>query len=94
MTKSSIEHSPEPWRYHYNGNIYTKHEIIAQGLRFPNAERIVACINACAGIPTDMLDVVIAFSGISTLIYNYELQNKEQPDWLKNYKLLERKEKE
>jgi hypothetical protein len=87
MTKSSLEHSPEPWRYHYNGNISTKHEIIAQGLRFPNAERIVACINACAGIPTEMIKHIV-YVGLITL--NDSATTPEQ--WLT--KALEMREKE
>jgi hypothetical protein len=62
MTKLEI-HSPEPWEvvpHGYEGfQIKTQNggEIFTRPaqMRYTNAERIVACVNACQGIPTEDL---------------------------------------
>jgi hypothetical protein len=59
MNKLEI-HSPEPWEvvsHGYEGfqiNTHSSEEIFARPaqMRYTNAERIVACVNACQGIPT------------------------------------------
>ena len=64
-----MTHSPEPWRYAdgevaftYGPQIIDKSDVAWTGcddncerVSKDNAERIVACVNACAGIPADKL---------------------------------------
>lgn len=58
------EHSPTPWTtcYHEADGEWVIHEaesyVCAQHLTSANAERIVACVNACADIPTESLTAV------------------------------------
>lgn len=49
------EHTAEPWRYNLH-HIQTTEEVIGVLPRVANARRIVACVNACAGIPTETLE--------------------------------------
>lgn len=63
--QASVEHTPEPWA-HRNGRIYQADRdvlTIANIARASdgdyseaNARRIVACVNACAGVPTELLE--------------------------------------
>ena len=53
------EHTQEPWSYgEDNDGWYVEKDglQIAHGLTEEDARRIVACVNACAGIPTDVLE--------------------------------------
>lgn len=60
------QHTPEPWRqYLWNGNTVSRHvygaggETIALVMRSngeSDARRIVACVNACAGVSTGDLE--------------------------------------
>ena len=53
------EHTPEPWSYgEDNDGWYVEKDRlqIAHGLSEEDARRIVACVNACAGIPTEVLE--------------------------------------
>lgn len=68
MTNVMTEHSPEPWKCtddmsfdDCHGNLVGNCESVWTGEDWDvdfakaNAARIVACVNACAGIPTDVL---------------------------------------
>jgi len=66
------KHSPEPWTVYAPGGYPTSiyhgdRETLAtidedhdctQDLTAANARRIVACVNACAGIPTELLEPI------------------------------------
>jgi hypothetical protein len=84
------EHTKEPWVNHQEDNIITDTKgtrCLAQARgshisideRNANARRIVACINACAGIPTGMLEAgdaeILAYS-ISLMKQRDELINR------------------
>lgn len=59
---SDKQHTPEPWKHVGQGDIIgaNNDDTCAAYLRADigdaNARRIVACVNACAGIPTDVLE--------------------------------------
>ena len=68
------EHTPEPWHIDKYGSLYTPSgQLLLGGVMTPmtaganrdtanaNARRIVAAVNACAGIPDDMVSHVVAF---------------------------------
>ena len=70
------DHTPEPWYLHEGGRM----DVMAQGwgtvatILAPhleasqaNAARIVACVNACAGIPTEQLTHVYAWNLLQRL---------------------------
>ena len=56
-----MNHTPEPWRIE-NGCIYSGSALIIKWLEpknasnEDNARRIVACVNACAGLATQQLE--------------------------------------
>lgn len=53
------EHTPKPWSYgEDNDGWYVEKDglQIAHGLSEEDARRIVACVNACAGLPTEVLE--------------------------------------
>ena len=57
------EHTPEPWIYampdsDHEGIICGRHggQVIDGEFNEANARRIVACVNSCAGIPTEVLE--------------------------------------
>jgi len=59
---SETKHTPEPWNLIQYAQVYSKDRLIADcrswipsGIDTNNAERIVACVNACKGIPTEVL---------------------------------------
>lgn len=64
MTK----HTQEPWRVETRGNLRARQFIEAGQFRIAecltrdqaaNARRIIACVNACAGIPTEALEIAV-----------------------------------
>lgn len=68
----SEQHTPEPWRTDskngFSGDIHDAFDnLVAQcsdvNCGDHNASRIVACVNACAGIPNEVLTTVGAFGG-------------------------------
>jgi hypothetical protein len=84
-TASETQHTPEPWKVYdgRGGYIYVGpavpddpvvavcHDYLADSAA--NARRIVACVNACAGIPTEELDSSIhRLSHLSSL---YEVRD-------------------
>ena len=64
----TIKHTPEPWGFHQDasGDVFissaeTSFHIAEVGSEddetvIPDARRIVACVNACRGLPTDELE--------------------------------------
>ncbi len=70
-----MSHTPEPWSFEvtdehdeYSCDVFDSNELsIIDGsnglITEANARRIVACVNACAGIPTGVLAIVGAFGG-------------------------------
>jgi hypothetical protein len=89
MTK----HSPEPWVYLIESPNETLMDandetiLVADNYKTNDMYRIVACINACAGIPTEMIKHIV-YVGLITL--NDSATTPEQ--WLT--KALEMREKE
>lgn len=72
-------HTPEPWYVAHHQFIYAADHLLVGQTACPpalsdspvatqaiNAERIVACVNACAGIPTSVLEANSAYSKILT----------------------------
>jgi hypothetical protein len=65
----SHTHTPEPWSIEQHSPAGLCHIVrhsgatthIAEVVVKANARRIVACVNACAGIPDDMVSHVVAF---------------------------------
>lgn len=60
-----MNHTKEPWAYYPNGEIHTQenaikpkqpYSAIAFAPDYENARRIVSCVNACAGIDTDIIE--------------------------------------
>lgn len=80
-------HTPEPWavapegRFQkVEGNGYPVAEMwLSDGNHKANARRIVACVNACAGLPTEELENVKQIDIAST-----RKQMREQRDELAN----------
>jgi hypothetical protein len=65
MWGMNVEHAPEPWEVGRNRDDgclildATGHEVaIATWRCIPDARRIVACANACAGIDTEVLEAL------------------------------------
>lgn len=50
-----MEHTKEPW-WNHGVIIKANDNIPAQATSEEDARRIVACVNACAGIPTEQLE--------------------------------------
>lgn len=91
-------HSPEPWSCDNDRSLYDKEGInliekgAADVMRFPgDAVRVVACVNACKGIPTEQLTFVIeqglrAFASgrwFAEVGKIHIVNEPEIPDWLK-----------
>jgi len=51
------KHTPEPWIYHSDTGVIQY--VGSCDMSDADAERIVACVNACAGIPTDDIAVLV-----------------------------------
>jgi len=70
----TTQHTPEPWGYdnqYSAGGIFKEHKsgrryavaaalghVMPDGMQEANARRIVACVNACADVPTDLLETL------------------------------------
>lgn len=61
-----MRHTKEPWSCNEFGYIYAGNPQFIVGHisqdAESNARRIVACVNACAGLPIDKLDVLVGSS--------------------------------
>lgn len=51
-----MSHTPEPWRVSGTGHICAGDKVIPYDDLKADARRIVACVNACAGIPTATIE--------------------------------------
>lgn len=56
-------HSPEPWKIVVSGHVIenTNHQVViedAEGASVKDLERVVACVNALAGISTEALEAL------------------------------------
>lgn len=55
----SYEHAPEPWYKNKQGNLCGGGYMVCETVyRDEDLERIIACVNACEGIPTEELNWV------------------------------------
>jgi hypothetical protein len=82
-----MKHSPEPWSYARNERTKRDYVFDADGKSIiiwtpsckptfttENAERVVACVNACRGIPNEELDKVV----LNGLVF---MNAMISPDW-------------
>lgn len=54
----NTQHTPEPWKLSGTENIVAGgNYVVALDCKPEDARRIVACVNACAGIETEQLEV-------------------------------------
>jgi hypothetical protein len=65
---SNTKSHPEKWEHEYNSNamkqwIYKDGRLVCSVNKLEDAERITACVNACAGITTGALELVAQESG-------------------------------
>lgn len=87
MMENNDKHTPEPWIYGEDndgffieplrtGNTFDSEQLV-YALRDADAKRIVACVNACAGVETELL--VMAKDPIVPLvaIFEYSKLNKK-----------------
>lgn len=76
------KHTPGPWRIHTSGSIYAGPLYLATTVGEAekgdaNARRIVACVNAAEGIPTESLERGSAWSQLAQHTAKVEALNKE-----------------
>lgn len=84
------EHTKEPWRISQYGNVVAgdnnnfTNEVRVKGFTLSsgktcedNARRIVACVNACEGIPTEVLE-----SGPHRIIQRYAAAERQRDELL------------
>ena len=76
------EHTPEPWSLgEDNDGWYVEKDglQIAHGLTEEDARRIVACVNACAGMTNEQIDNVCMISG--SLLNRFGEHEKASQNW-------------
>ena len=81
-----MNHTKEPWEYFPSISFVSCNEIrgengikqIAYDLPEANAKRIVACVNACAGITNEALDAGVVHSALINFEESLELQKGEE----------------
>ena len=83
------KHTPEPWQAHQDasGDVFissaaTSFHIAEIGSEdddtaIPDARRIVACVNACRGLPTDELEQKGLVAAVGTQLLDVERQRDE-----------------
>ncbi len=83
------KHTPEPWQVHHDasGGVFVSSEKTSFHIAeigsdddeavIPDALRIVACVNACAGLPQESLDGGWSAAGISAYAKDIERQRDE-----------------
>jgi len=85
--EAKMSHGPEPWSYEGRGTLvdaddesitYFTHEWGEDVLSDADAERIVACVNACAGIPTEAL-AAMPTGGLKTKWLNRKKRDASRP---------------
>ncbi|MFQ2035205.1 hypothetical protein ACK35Y_20045 [Aeromonas veronii] len=85
----TIKHTPEPWQVHQDasGDVFvssakTSFHIAEIGSEddeavIPDARRIVACVNACHGLPTEELEQKGLVAAVGTQLLDVEQQRDE-----------------
>jgi len=76
-----MNHTKEPWYMHKSntGIIYGNDSVsIAAGHNHYIAQRIVKCVNACAGITNEALEAGVVHSALINFEESLELQKGEQ----------------
>lgn len=85
----TIKHTPEPWQVHQDasGDVFvssakTSFHIAEIGSEddeavIPDARRIVACVNACRGLPTDELEQKGLIAAVGTQLLEADQQRDE-----------------
>ncbi|MFQ1995750.1 hypothetical protein ACK36C_20720, partial [Aeromonas veronii] len=85
----TIKHTPEPWQVHQDasGDVFissaeTSFHIAEIGSEddeavIPDARRIVACVNACRGLPTDELEQKGLVAAVGTQLLEADQQRDE-----------------
>lgn len=85
----TIKHTPEPWQVHQDasGDVFvssakTSFHIAEIGSEddeavIPDARRIVACVNACRGLPTEELEQKGLVAAVGTQLLDVEQQRDE-----------------
>ncbi|HHQ4739158.1 hypothetical protein ACK37G_15185 [Aeromonas veronii] len=85
----TIKHTPEPWGFHQDasGDVFissaeTSFHIAEVGSEddetvIPDARRIVACVNACRGLPTDELEQKGLVAAVGTQLLDADQQRDE-----------------
>ncbi|MFQ2180205.1 hypothetical protein ACK33W_02745 [Aeromonas veronii] len=85
----TIKHTPEPWGFHQDasGDVFissaeTSFHIAEVGSEddetvIPDARRIVACVNACHGLPTDELEQKGLVAAVGTQLLDADQQRDE-----------------
>jgi len=91
MTKPK-DHSPEPWSVketHIAGQLAWEilskdNSFIVEGIDLKETRRIVACVNACQGIPTERLekikccnDPIASYTILASLLHEYDNDAEE-----------------
>lgn len=85
------EHTKEPWALYRNGqsvggakgravcDVWPRDDDqTASEEGRSNARRIVACVNACAGLETEVLDNIVTLG--ETLLDRFELRNRQEKE--------------
>ena len=77
-----MTHSPEPWKYIHPDDLPygwdpvpdsasisdTETSMVVDSCKIADAERIVACVNFCAGISTDQLTAIGNITNVTGLV--------------------------
>lgn len=53
---TTMKHTPEPWTLNCSGVFDPKGERVCDRIAEHDARRMVACVNACRGLPTEALE--------------------------------------
>lgn len=85
-----IEHTKEPWVFDQYGNVNVNGETIrTMGFALSscktsisNSRRIVACVNACAGIPTEHLEAAGKSAPVQSSLNGYLDMKKQREELL------------
>lgn len=67
----------EPWKLSGTGHVIADGKVVCDGTTEETARRIVACVNACAGIPTEALE---SAATDKTHGCHIDLEDDQKPD--------------